>query len=232
MERLDTLGEEIFRKFIAERGATLVLNKIPRNIEKETPDFFVKESGSLIAVCEVKDLEEPDHHFMNLSTELLTKWSERQEKLKEFSIKTQSELTEEEKIELKILQKEEQEDQKIEDEFSGRLGKKYQGQFDRHFRKAIRQLGGYEHPKILVFIIFCMADYIDLKKYLEESEQKENRQFLDMCILLNVHEKLKGSGCVDITNATAIIFSKIGKVLLNNNFCFFSKLQLPLKLKL
>lgn len=228
-----TIGEEIFEKLLETENPLLALEKVARKKGRKTPDFFIRNAESIIGVCEIKDLEDPDHHSVELTTEYLNSWAKRQEKLEAFMAKGEGLLTKAEKGELEQLKIEEQEDQEKDKNHSERLLRAYRGQIDEKYRKALLQLSGYHLPRIIVFVSFNMADVFDLRNYLREPHQEDLHK-IDLCVWLNVNKGTGRSKTINLTKAGLIFFTKTGDALLNGELFFFRELEpkLPLKLYL
>ena len=235
LQNNESYGEIIFEKFLKRESPNLVLSRIPREKNKKSADFFLKKSQQIIGVCEIKDLEDPDHHSMHLTPEILSTWSIRHAKLAVLAEISEENLNSEQKIDLEELKQQNELDYAVDDEHSRRLQAKYRSQIERKYEQGISQLRDYVYPKILIFISFNMADLFDLKAYLMEPQREwSNQEIPDLCLWFNIDESVRQQKTINITKLGLIIgpSQTQGKFLVDQYFYFFKSLELRLPIKL
>ncbi len=221
---MDTLGERIFDRFLREKSP-LTLYRIPREKNQKTSDFFIKNNDSSIAVCEVKDLEDPLHNYIRETPESLSSWSTRHEKSEYYLNKLIKDgLTKSEKEEFDKLGEEQRKDLERIYSHSNQLHKRFRGAIERKLLEGIKQLAKYELFKILVFISFGMVNFIDIQNYLNEP-QNYSLEHLDLLILLEIHEPIKRNGNFYIKRIYSKSFSGNGDSMMEENFSFIKLLE-------
>jgi len=220
---MDTIGEKLFDKFL-EQKSSLKLISISRKKGCKTSDFFVKFNNLDVAVCEIKDIEDERHNYIHETLESLSIANERRKKIEYYENKIiASGLTKDERKELNELGKEEKNELKIMDEHSDLLHKRFRSAIENKTLKATEQLSNYELPKILTFVVFNMANFIDLMKYLQEPQNGPLNN-LDLIVWLEIHEPIKRNGNFNIKRIYTKSFSENGDSLYEKYFSFLKSL--------